>query len=111
PAAASQRAMRQGHGPPGAETPQARLRARDRAGAARVVERQHARRGTRRDEDFEEKEMKRILVAIPLLLLAAACGNGKTVVDAPRPVLTQTVIPGASSTREVYSGEIRARHE
>ena len=55
--------------------------------------------------------MTRLLPAIPLLLLAVACGNGKTVENAPRPVLTQTVIPGASSTREVYSGEIRARHE
>lgn len=55
--------------------------------------------------------MTRLLLAMPLLLLAAACGNGKTVVDTPRPVLTQTVVPGASATREVYSGEIRARHE
>jgi membrane fusion protein, multidrug efflux system len=44
-------------------------------------------------------------------LVLAACGNGKTVEDAPRPVLTQTVVPGAAATREVYSGEIRARHE
>ena len=55
--------------------------------------------------------MKRIVPLLSLLLLAAACGSEKTVVDAPRPVLTQTVVPGASATREVYSGEIRARHE
>ena len=55
--------------------------------------------------------MSRSLLAMSLLLLAAACGDEKTVAEAPRPVLTQTVIPGASATREVYSGEIRARHE
>lgn len=55
--------------------------------------------------------MKRLLLGVPFLLLAAACGNGKTVADTPRPVLTQTVVPGATATREVYSGEIRARHE
>ena len=55
--------------------------------------------------------MIRALPAIALLLLAAACGSDKPMADAPRPVLTQTIIPGATATREVYSGEIRARHE
>lgn len=52
--------------------------------------------------------------AIPALVCAAllvACAKPQTVADAPRPVLTQTVVPGAAATRDVYSGEIRARHE
>ena len=52
--------------------------------------------------------------AIPALLcavLSAACAKPEAVVEAPRPVLTQTVVPGAAATRDVYSGEIRARHE
>ena len=55
--------------------------------------------------------MKAPLLLIPLALLAAACGNGKVVQEPVRPVLTQTVVPGASATKDVYSGEIRARHE
>jgi RND family efflux transporter MFP subunit len=55
--------------------------------------------------------MRSAILAIPLALLAAACGNGKVAQEPVRPVLTQTVVPGASSTRDVYSGEIRARHE
>ena len=51
----------------------------------------------------------------PIVLLAAAlaagCGNGKVSQDPVRPVLTQTVVPGAAATRDVYSGEVRARHE
>ena len=54
--------------------------------------------------------MRAALLLAPLLL-AAACGNGKVAQEPVRPVLTQTVVPGASSTRDVYSGEIRARHE
>jgi RND family efflux transporter MFP subunit len=45
------------------------------------------------------------------LVLVAACSGGKVEQEPIRPVLTQTVVPGASSTRDVYSGEIRARHE
>jgi RND family efflux transporter MFP subunit len=41
----------------------------------------------------------------------AGCGNGKVAEDPVRPVITQTVVPGASATRDVYSGELRARHE
>ena len=44
-------------------------------------------------------------------LLAAACGNGKVAEERVRPVITQTVAPGATATRDVYSGELRARHE
>jgi len=47
----------------------------------------------------------------PLALALAACGNGKVAQDPIRPVLTQTVVPGASATKDVYSGEVRARHE
>ncbi|HYC35145.1 MAG TPA: efflux RND transporter periplasmic adaptor subunit [Usitatibacter sp.] len=54
--------------------------------------------------------MKTFWLAAAALVLAA-CGNGKTVQEAPRPVLTQTIVPGAAATREVYPGEIRARHE
>lgn len=49
------------------------------------------------------------------VLLAAfvvtACGEKKVEPETVRPVLTQTVIPGAGATRDVYSGELRARHE
>lgn len=55
--------------------------------------------------------MKTAFILIPAALLAAACGDGKVVQEPVRPVLTQTVVPGASATRDVYSGEIRARHE
>lgn len=45
------------------------------------------------------------------LLVVAACDNGKTVPDPPRPVVTQTIVPGAAATRDAYSGEMRARYE
>lgn len=50
---------------------------------------------------------------LPLLAIAllAACGKPEVIAEVPRPVLTQTVVPGAAATRDVYSGEIRARHE
>jgi len=53
----------------------------------------------------------------PTLLLAAAavalgaCGPAKTEPDPVRPVLTQRVTPGAVASRDIYSGEIRARYE
>jgi len=53
--------------------------------------------------------------ALPLLaaaaLLLSACGNGDKPAEPVRPVLTITVVPGAAATREVYSGEVRARVE
>ena len=55
--------------------------------------------------------MKTALWLAPLALALAACGNGKVVQDPVRPVLTQTVVPGAGATKDVYSGEVRARHE
>ncbi|HUP98100.1 MAG TPA: efflux RND transporter periplasmic adaptor subunit [Usitatibacter sp.] len=54
--------------------------------------------------------MKNVTFVAAALLLAA-CGNGKVAPEPVRPVLTQTVVPGAASTKDVYSGEIRARHE
>lgn len=44
-------------------------------------------------------------------LLLSACGAEQQAEDPVRPVLTVTVAPGASATREVYSGELRARVE
>jgi RND family efflux transporter MFP subunit len=44
-------------------------------------------------------------------VILAACGNGQKAEDPVRPVLTMTVVPGAPSTRDVYSGEMRARVE
>lgn len=49
--------------------------------------------------------------ALLLALFVAACGNGKTAPDPVRPVITQTVTPGAAASRDAYSGELRARHE
>ena len=52
----------------------------------------------------------------PALLLAAAvvlaaCGPKPVVQDPVRPVITQRVMPGAAASRDVYSGEVRARYE
>ena len=55
--------------------------------------------------------MKSALPAILAALVLAACGNGKVAPEPVRPVLTQTIVPGAASTRDVYAGEVRARHE
>ena len=44
-------------------------------------------------------------------LLVAACGEAPKAEDPPRPVLTVTVAPGASSTRDTFAGEVRARVE
>ena len=50
-----------------------------------------------------------LLAAVAIVL--AACGNGKTQQDPVRPVVTQTVVPGAAAARDIYSGEVRARYE
>ncbi len=58
--------------------------------------------------------MNRMLLGTLALTLAftlAGCGNGKAVTEPVRPVLTQKVAAGAAATRDVYSGEVRARHE
>ena len=50
---------------------------------------------------------------LPLLaaLALSGCGNGTLAEDPVRPVITQTVVQGADPTKDVYSGELRARHE
>lgn len=53
---------------------------------------------------------KPLLLAAAALVLAA-CGAAKTETEPVRPVLTQRIAPGAVATRDVYSGEIRARYE
>ncbi|HET7729698.1 MAG TPA: efflux RND transporter periplasmic adaptor subunit [Usitatibacter sp.] len=57
--------------------------------------------------------MKRALpfVAAAAALALAACNRPQPAAEAPRPVITQVVAPGAPTTRDVYSGEIRARTE
>lgn len=55
------------------------------------------------------KGLSFLLAAAALAL--AGCGNGKVAPEPVRPVLTHTVTPGAAATRDVYSGEVRARHE
>jgi RND family efflux transporter MFP subunit len=55
--------------------------------------------------------MKNPAIILGVALALAACGQEKTAKEPVRPVLTQTVIPGAAATRDVYSGELRARHE
>jgi RND family efflux transporter MFP subunit len=50
------------------------------------------------------------LAALAALLLAA-CGDGRKAEDPVRPVLTVTVAPGGATTRDVFSGEVRARVE
>jgi RND family efflux transporter MFP subunit len=55
--------------------------------------------------------MRNLAIATLAALVLAACGNGKVVTEPVRPVLTQTVIPGAGATKDVYSGELRARYE
>lgn len=51
------------------------------------------------------------LPAFLATVLLAACAKTEPPPEAPRPVLTQTVGAGAPATRDVYSGELRARHE
>ena len=53
----------------------------------------------------------RLLLLAAAALILAACGNAKTEPDSVRPVLTQRVAPGAVASRDIYSGEIRARYE
>lgn len=50
------------------------------------------------------------LAALACLALAA-CEPAPRATEAPRPVLTVTVSPGAAATGEVYPGELRARVE
>jgi RND family efflux transporter MFP subunit len=55
--------------------------------------------------------MRPIMILLPVALVLAACGREGPAPSSARPVLTQTVVPGAAATRDVYPGEIRARHE
>lgn len=51
---------------------------------------------------------------LPCLAAAAAlaaCTQGAPPPDPVRPVITQVVATGAEATRDVYPGEVRARHE
>ncbi len=50
-----------------------------------------------------------LLTLLPPLL--AACSAREPEPQPVRPVLTQVVTPGAAITRDIYAGEIRARHE
>lgn len=50
------------------------------------------------------------LAALAAALLAG-CGEAEKTAEPVRPVLTVTVAPGAAATRDVYSGEVRARVE
>ncbi len=53
----------------------------------------------------------RIIVALVLPALLAACGPGEQKAEVIRPVLLQKVVLGAGLGQDVYSGEVRARHE
>ncbi len=55
--------------------------------------------------------MKNAMISMLAALLLAACGQAKVEPEPVRPVLTLVVLPGAAATRDVFSGEIRARHE
>ena len=56
--------------------------------------------------------MKTTLLSIAAAaLLAAACGKTEVTEEPVRPVLTQRVASGGVATRDIYSGEIRARTE
>jgi multidrug efflux pump subunit AcrA (membrane-fusion protein) len=50
------------------------------------------------------------LIALAAMVLAA-CGNGKVEPEPIRPVIAMQVQRGAAESRDVYSGEIRARYE
>jgi hypothetical protein len=54
--------------------------------------------------------MKRIL-SLAAIALVAACAKAPVTEEPVRPVLTQRVLPGAVASRDIYSGEIRARYE
>lgn len=51
------------------------------------------------------------LILTALAVALAGCGNTKTEPDHVRPVIVQKVQIGAAATRDVYSGEVRARYE
>jgi RND family efflux transporter MFP subunit len=55
--------------------------------------------------------MRNLPVLLAASVLLAACGPKPAVQDPVRPVITQRVVPGAAASRDVYSGELRARYE
>jgi RND family efflux transporter MFP subunit len=55
--------------------------------------------------------MKAKLLLAAVAVVLAACGTQKTTTDPVRPVVAQRVTPGAAASRDVYSGELRARYE
>jgi membrane fusion protein, multidrug efflux system len=62
----------------------------------------------------KEIEMRRnpaILAFVAIATLAAACGDTKIEQEVVRPVIAQKISTGAIATRDVYSGEVRARYE
>jgi RND family efflux transporter MFP subunit len=65
----------------------------------------------RRHEPEGKKQMKNIVLAFAVALTAAACAKAPTTQELVRPVLTQRVMPGGVASRDVYSGEVRARYE
>ncbi len=50
-------------------------------------------------------------IAVLAAWALAACTSHTEAPEPIRPVLAQTVVPGAAASRDVYSGEIRARYE
>lgn len=55
--------------------------------------------------------MKSLPFLAACAIALAGCGEHKAAEEPVRPVLTQRVVPGAVSSRDIYSGEIRARYE
>jgi membrane fusion protein, multidrug efflux system len=55
--------------------------------------------------------MRSFPVLLAAAMLAGACHRAEPAAEPVRPVLTTVVTPGAPSTRDVYSGELRARYE
>ncbi|MFZ3323529.1 MAG: efflux RND transporter periplasmic adaptor subunit [Usitatibacter sp.] len=55
--------------------------------------------------------MKTQLLLAAVAITLAACGTPKATTDPVRPVVAQRVTPGAAASRDVYSGELRARYE
>jgi RND family efflux transporter MFP subunit len=53
----------------------------------------------------------RLVITSFALVTLAACSQPTPVASAPRPVLAQVVHPAASGLGNLYSGEVRARHE
>jgi membrane fusion protein, multidrug efflux system len=73
------------------------------------VGRLHGQRGGGPEEEIEMNW--RVPVMASAAIAVAACGNGKVEQEQVRPVVTQKVSAGATATRDVYSGEVRARYE